>query len=441
MFFGDYKNTVIYDFQGGRYNTSTQADIRIGLSRSGFICYILRTSLFCTDGGGTYKNMYQWCDDIRNCPSISTIYNSWENWKFQSRDELIAGDLAVVTTSDMDGDGNNIGYYVGKDSDGRHIFYYMDASSGYTERACLKGESGDSVLQEVDFKYFFRFYRGSSGMSKDAPVMKYVEEYEDTSTVRYQPFSIYKAVMENWQLENLLKNKRTWSWDGLYGTLRNILNKDSFSDEEIKHFIAGLNCVEDCDEKEEWVGYTAWAVSDIDEYESNERDDKAEEKFKVDSDDYDSFHQIVDIGNVLMQSYNNASDEQKSIAYQAIYNTEACSKSGWCAQWVIDIYNASVGYVSTGLGSNDANKMWEKYCRNSDLKNLKVGMIIAVQHSSLVPGSDGWIYGHVGIYIGDGKVRHNVGGIKECTVEQFIEWFDVSNTVGWGFANPDINYK
>lgn len=42
-------------------------------------------------------------------------------------------------------------------------------------------------------------------MSKDAPVMKYVEEYEDTSTVRYQPFSIYKAVMENWQLENLLK--------------------------------------------------------------------------------------------------------------------------------------------------------------------------------------------------------------------------------------------
>ena len=45
------------------------------------------------------------------------------------------------------------------------------------------------------------------------------------------------------------------------------------------------------------------------------------------------------------------------------------------------------------------------------------------------------------IYIGDGKVRHNVGGIKECTVEQFIEWFDVSNTVGWGFANPDINYK
>lgn len=441
MFFGDYKNTVIYDFQGGRYNTSTQADIRIGLSRSGFICYILRTSLFCTDGGGTYKNMYQWCDDIRNCPSISTIYNSWENWKFQSRDELIAGDLAVVTTSDMDGDGNNIGYYVGKDSDGRHIFYYMDASSGYTERACLKGESGDSVLQEVDFKYFFRFYRGSSGMSKDAPVMKYVEEYEDTSTVRYQPFSIYKAVMENWQLENLLKNKRTWSWDGLYGTLRNILNKDSFSDEEIKHFIAGLNCVEDCVEKEEWVGYTAWAVSDIDEYESNERDDKAEEKFKVDSDDYDSFHQIVDIGNVLMQSYNNASDEQKSIAYQAIYNTEACSKSGWCAQWVIDIYNASVGYVSTGLGSNDANKMWEKYCRNSDLKNLKVGMIIAVQHSSLVPGSDGWIYGHVGIYIGDGKVRHNVGGIKECTVEQFIEWFDVSNTVGWGFANPDINYK
>ena len=69
-----------------------------------------------------------------------------------------------------------------------------------TARISLRNARRDSVLQEVDFKYFFRFYRGSSGMSKDAPVMKYVEEYEDTSTVRYQPFSIYKAVMENWQI-------------------------------------------------------------------------------------------------------------------------------------------------------------------------------------------------------------------------------------------------
>src|SRR3712207_5961907 len=86
--------------------------------------------------------------------------------------------------------------------------------------------------------------------------------------------------------------------------------------------------------------------------------------------------------------------------------------AGWCAMWVSQVYqNAGLGFI----GGN-ACDMYRNYTFTSDRSKLKVGMLVAVESSS--SGSTaGLTYGHVGIYIGDGKVIDNIGHIRVTTLE------------------------
>ena len=443
LFFGDYKDYISVDKVGGTVNSSTGNDKVIGLSKTGFICYILRCSIFCPQDGD-----YAWCESTGASPDISTIYNSSVNFKFDCKEELVAGDLGIVTIDDgaINGDSNNIGYYVGKDSDGRHVFYYMDKSSGCVERACLKGEAKNAAMKEVDFKYFFRFYKGTKSAKESGLV---IDEFSHTGTTGYVVYSAYRDILDVLRGTDAEKSKEFiqkvanggYTLDEALAKVRNQITTSAHSNEEVKHVLAGLSdsVIKKSPEKTEWRKYCCWNLDSTTTYHSQDRDSADMEKYSALGKHFDSFHSIDGVGNVEMQAYNSASDEQKSIAYTAVYDTSIEAVGGLCAQWVIDVYNSSgVGYVSTGLDSNDANRMWEAYCKDSDLSKLKVGMIIAVQHSG--PSGDSWDYGHVGIYIGDGKVRHNVGGVAECSVEQWIESFDPYGTVGWGFANPDISF-
>ena len=92
--------------------------------------------------------------------------------------------------------------------------------------------------------------------------------------------------------------------------------------------------------------------------------------------------------------------------------------AGWCAMWVSQVYqNAGLGY----LGGN-ANDMYRNFTYTSDSSKLEVGMIVAVESSS--SGGDlGTIYGHVGIYIGNGMVMDNVGTIRVTSLENWIATF------------------
>ncbi|HEL1270323.1 TPA: CHAP domain-containing protein [Streptococcus equi subsp. zooepidemicus] len=131
------------------------------------------------------------------------------------------------------------------------------------------------------------------------------------------------------------------------------------------------------------------------------------------------------------KEYEASTEVQKKIV-NAAYITPSPG-AGWCAMWVSQVYqNAGLGYI----GGN-ANDMYRNYTFTSDRSKLKVGMLVAVESSS--SGSTaGLTYGHVGIYIGDGKVIDNIGRIRVTTLDDWIATFCQHHPVGFGFP-PNVN--
>lgn len=131
------------------------------------------------------------------------------------------------------------------------------------------------------------------------------------------------------------------------------------------------------------------------------------------------------------KEYEASTEVQKKIV-NAAYITPSPG-AGWCAMWVSQVYqNAGLGYI----GGN-ANDMYRNYTFTSDRSKLKVGMLVAVESSS--SGSTaGLTYGHVGIYIGDGKVIDNISYIRVTTLDDWIATFCQHHPVGFGFP-PNVN--
>lgn len=126
------------------------------------------------------------------------------------------------------------------------------------------------------------------------------------------------------------------------------------------------------------------------------------------------------------QEYEASADVQKKIVDAAFITPSP--GPGWCAMWVSQVYqNAGLGYI----GGN-ANDMYRNHTFTSDRSKLEVGMLVAVESSSS-GGQAGLIYGHVGIYIGDGKVIDNIGHIRVTTLDNWISTFCKHSPVGFGF--------
>ena len=125
---------------------------------------------------------------------------------------------------------------------------------------------------------------------------------------------------------------------------------------------------------------------------------------------------------------SNASASEKGRAIVAACYTTPSPGQGWCAAWVSNVYqNAGVGW----FGGNACDMYWN-YCTSSDKSTLEVGMIVAdPSHSGT--GSAGEIYGHVGIYIGNGMVISNVGAIYTQTLDSFISFYGNRYPVKWGW--------
>lgn len=130
------------------------------------------------------------------------------------------------------------------------------------------------------------------------------------------------------------------------------------------------------------------------------------------------------------QEYESASVAQKRIV-QSCHSTPSPGLN-WCAAWVSLVYsNAGLGY----LGGN-ACDMYYAHCTSSNKADLKVGMIVAVPSSPF--GQLGLLFGHVGIYVGDGKVMHNVGGIATIDVDEWIEKYAFNCTARWGWPSGSL---
>ena len=142
----------------------------------------------------------------------------------------------------------------------------------------------------------------------------------------------------------------------------------------------------------------------------------------------DLINSLGGVGNGA--EYEASSEVQKKIVDAAFITPSP--GPGWCAMWVSQVYqNAGLGYI----GGN-ANDMYRNYTFTSDRSKLKVGMLVAVESSS--SGSTaGLTYGHVGIYIGDGKIIDNIGHIRVTTLDDWIATFCKHHPVGYGFP-PNV---
>lgn len=97
------------------------------------------------------------------------------------------------------------------------------------------------------------------------------------------------------------------------------------------------------------------------------------------------------------------------------------AKSGYCQAWVADVYQAVTGSRGSAHCALCAADMWAV---SSDWSKIQVGATIYGYSSSQ--------YGHVGIYIGNGMVAHNIGYIK---IEPIKDWIKTYKGFCWGWEN------
>lgn len=101
--------------------------------------------------------------------------------------------------------------------------------------------------------------------------------------------------------------------------------------------------------------------------------------------------------------------------------------AGLCAAWITNLF------ANAGLGTwyGNACDMYDRYCVDSYEPALRPGMIVAVSsHGHTWAGS---IWGHVGIYIGDGKIMDNIGSIRTTSLSSWLSYYGNRVPPRWGW--------
>lgn len=122
----------------------------------------------------------------------------------------------------------------------------------------------------------------------------------------------------------------------------------------------------------------------------------------------------------------NLSGSQKAVISYA-YRV-ASPGAGLCAMWVSWVFSAA----GLGYPEGNAKDMYYAWCHSSNKSELKPGMIIAVpSHSGTSAGA---IYGHIGIYVGNGEVRHNIGYVATWSLDSWLRFYSSTSTPRWGWC-------
>ena len=108
----------------------------------------------------------------------------------------------------------------------------------------------------------------------------------------------------------------------------------------------------------------------------------------------------------------------------------------YCAMFVSMVYQKA-GRPYPGGNAID---MWNSWSASgsTSMENIPVGSIVCGSGS----GSMGAIYGHVGVYIGGGKVANNTGRLSIETLENWVSWQTATcqghrGWIGWVFGNGE----
>lgn len=136
----------------------------------------------------------------------------------------------------------------------------------------------------------------------------------------------------------------------------------------------------------------------------------------------------IDIGSLDFGD-ETVNDTQRRIVAVAT-NLESygiSARSGYCQAWVADVYQAVTGLRGSAHCALCAADMWAV---SQDFSKIQVGATVYGYSSSQ--------FGHVGIYIGNGMVAHNIGEIK---IERLDEWIKKYKGFAWGWENGKFLIK
>ena len=101
-----------------------------------------------------------------------------------------------------------------------------------------------------------------------------------------------------------------------------------------------------------------------------------------------------------------------------------------CATWTTMVYaragHAVGGNGNTQLGNQGYGANYSQKRATTDLSQINVGMLISAQYGSNTAAGNA--YGHVGIYIGDGKVMDSIySGLRTISLSDWVS----QNGRGW----------
>jgi hypothetical protein len=142
-----------------------------------------------------------------------------------------------------------------------------------------------------------------------------------------------------------------------------------------------------------------------------------------------TIQQKSDVALVTTANVYDTLLERKMAAVVRAAKATPGTGEGWCAQWVANAYR-NAGY---GTVKGDACDMFAAWCTSSNREELKPGMLVAVPTHSLTEA--GRIYGHVGIYIGDGLIMDNVETVRTMSLDTWLATYQTTTAAKWGFAN------
>ncbi len=122
--------------------------------------------------------------------------------------------------------------------------------------------------------------------------------------------------------------------------------------------------------------------------------------------------------------------KQKSVVRAAL--STPSPGAGLCAAWITDVFvNAGIGYYG-----GDACDQYRWFCKSDNLSKLRTGMIVAVStHGHTWAGG---IWGHVSVYVGNGKVMDNIGYIRTMSVYKWVSYYGDRVTPKWGWFGKSL---
>ena len=126
------------------------------------------------------------------------------------------------------------------------------------------------------------------------------------------------------------------------------------------------------------------------------------------------------------EAFADASRGQRSLVVHARgYPAQGENR---CAAWVEGVFS----WAGLGFESGHACELYQRYCNLDRLADLKVGMIVAVPSHPF--SLEGERYGHVGIYVGDGKVMDCVGtGVRTVPLSLWLMGYASGAEARWGW--------